>query len=92
MNSVVMPMRPRGSRAKKLTFDRAAAVIASSNRAADVGRRVQAVDLAQRHFQPLAEQQHGFAAAANACEKLAEVSERVEHRERTLFALQIAAR
>ena len=60
-----------------------------ANGAADVGRRVEAVDLAHRHFEALAEQQHGLPAAPDAGEELAEVAERVEHRERTLLALEI---
>ena len=56
----------------------------------DVGGGVNAVDLAHRHLEAFAEQQHGLAAAADARQELAEIPQRVEHRQRPLLALEIA--
>ena len=92
MNSVVMPIRPRGIEREEVDVRSCRRGDGVLDGADDVGRRVDAVDLAHRHLEALAEQQHGLAAAADAGEKLAEIAQRVEHRERTLLALEIAAR
>ena len=89
MNSVVMPMRPRGIEGEEVDVRSCRRGDGVPDGAADVGRRVHAVDLAHRHFQALAEQQHGLAPAPDAGEEFAEVAERVEHRERPLLALEI---
>ena len=90
MYSLVMPIRPRGSRAKKLTFDLRGGRDGVLDGADDVGRRVDAVNLADRHLEAFAEQQHGLPAAAHARQELAEIAQRVEHRQRPLLTLEIA--
>ena len=89
MNSVVRPMRPAWIEGEEVDVRSCRRGDRVANGPADVGWRVHAVELAHRHFQALAEQQHGLSPAPDAGEELAEVAERVEHRERTLLALEI---